>query len=254
VSKGTVIGAFYLTDKKDAREFSDDDQALIERFAAHAAVIVSSARLFEESRELHVVEERNRLARDLHDSVNQTLFSLNLTAEAAADLIDRDPARAKEEVRKVAELAQSAIEEMRGLVFQLRPPALEADGLISTLRKHVDVARRAYGTDITFEVTGTSRLPPEVETGVFRIVQEALNNALKHSDAASIAVELTMENGLVHAYVRDDGVGFDPRALPVRAKHLGMTSMEERAQGLGGELAVESAPGRGTTVSLEVKL
>jgi signal transduction histidine kinase len=254
VSKGTVIGAFYLTDKKDARDFSDDDQALIERFAAHAAVIVSSAQLFEESRELHVVEERNRLARDLHDSVNQTLFSLNLTAEAAADLVGRDPDRAKAEMRKVAALAQSALQEMRSLVFQLRPAALETDGIVSTLRKHVDVARRAYGTDVTFDVIGASRLRPDVETGVFRIVQEALNNALKHSGATSIGVALMMENGLVRATVRDDGVGFDPRALPVRAKHLGMTSMEERAQGLGGRLDVTSAPGQGTTVSLEVKL
>jgi signal transduction histidine kinase len=254
VSKGSVIGALYLTNKKDAREFTGADQTLIERFAAHAAVIVSSARLFEESRELHVARERNRLARDLHDSVKQTLFSLNLTAEAAADLVDRDPARAKEQIRKVAELARSAQREMTGLVFQLRPASLESEGLVTTLRKHVEVARRALGVDITLDVAGERSLPLDVEAGIFRIVQEALNNAIKHAQAGSIDVSLAMDNGVVSVTVHDDGVGFDPRALPVRTKHLGLTSMEERAQGLDGNLDISSRPGEGTTVALEVKV
>lgn len=252
VSKGTVIGAFYLTEKKGSDEFTLADQHLIERFAGHAAVIVENARLFDQSRALSVIEERNRLARELHDSVTQTLFSLNLTADAATELIDVDPERAKIEVKRVAELAQSALREMRDLVFELRPAAVEHEGLATALRKHVDLVRRSYGVNIDLAIAGSRELLPPYEAAIFRIIQEALNNALKHAAATSIRIELALDNGAVHASVCDDGVGFNPRALPIRAKHLGLASMQERAQDLGGELVIASQPGAGTAVSLEV--
>lgn len=252
VAKGTVIGAFYLTNKEDADEFSEADQALIERFAAHAAVVIETARLHEQNRELSIVEERNRLARDLHDSVTQTLFSLSLTAEAAAELVDRDPAGAKDQARNVAALARSALAEMRTLVFELRPPALEAEGLVETLRKHVEVMRRASGLDVSLELAGEGDLDPIVEREVYRIVLEALNNALKHAGARSIAVGIDILDTGLRATITDDGKGFDPKALPVRAKHLGLTSMEERARSVGGKLRIDSTPGSGTTVALEV--
>lgn len=254
VSKGTTIGAFYLTNKKEAHEFTEDDQRLIERFAAHAAVAIENARLLEESRELSIVEERNRLARDLHDSVTQTLFSLNLTAEAAVQLVDRDPGKAKQQVEKVQELARDALSEMRSLVFELRPADLGADGLVPTLRKHLDIVRRVYGTDVNLDVTGERRLDGPLELALFRIVQEALNNALKHSNAGRLGVEIAMDDGVIRAAVIDDGVGFEAKRLNVRTKHLGLTSMEERAHTLGGSLRIDSAPGQGTKVSAEVPL
>lgn len=225
VSKGTVIGAFYLTNKQDADEFGEADQSLIERFAAHAAVVIDNARLHEQSRELSIVEERNRLARDLHDSVTQTLFSLSLTAEAAAELAERDPSAAREQTRMVAQLARDALGEMRTLVFELRPPALEADGLVATLRKHVEVIRRASGIDVTLLAEGEGSVAHEIELEAYRIIQEALNNATKHSGAKSIVVRIEIEGDALRATVTDDGAGFDPKALPVRAKHLGLTSM-----------------------------
>ncbi len=254
VSKGTVIGAFYLTGKKKTKEFSDADQSLIERFAAHAAIVVENARLFEQSRELSVVEERNRLARDLHDSVTQTLFSLSLTAEAAAELIDGSPERAKLQVRKVAELARGSLQEMRSLVFQLRPGDLASEGLVPTLRKHLEIVERVNDAHVELDVRGERRLDPDLETALFRIVQEALNNAVKHARSRRLHVELQMTDGVVRCVVSDDGVGFKPTALPVRTKHLGLTSMEERARELGGSLRIDSAPGEGTTVSVEVPL
>src|SRR5919198_5787679 len=150
VSHADVIGAFYLTDKKGGRRtaFTDADQSLIELFAAHAAVAIENAHLAERSRELTVVEERNRIARDLHDAVNQTLFSVTLTADAAALLVDAEPERAKEQLREVRELARGAMEELRSLIFELRPADLVADGLAATLRKHVDVLRRVHEADI----------------------------------------------------------------------------------------------------------
>jgi signal transduction histidine kinase len=249
VARGEVIAAFYLTDK--APEFDDEDQRLIETLAAHAAVAIENARLLERSRELSIVEERNRLARELHDAVSQKLFALVLSAESAATLLERDAAAAHDEVARLRTLAQDALEELRGLVFQLRPPSLEEEGLAATLRKHVDVLERVYDRDIELRLAG-ARPAPEVEGEVFRIAQEALFNALRHSGADRIELRLQATDGRLTLSVADDGVGFDPAAPGVRSRRLGLTSMEERARRLGGRLAVVSQPGEGTTVTLEV--
>ena len=140
-----MIAAFYLTDKEGADEFVDDDQRLIEMLAAHAAVAIENARLLERSRELSIVEERNRLARELHDSVSQKLFGLVLGAESAGTLLDRDPEAAAEQVARIGELAQEALGELRGLIFELRPASLEDEGLAATLRKQVDMLERVHG-------------------------------------------------------------------------------------------------------------
>src|ERR671916_1917903 len=147
VARGSVIAAFYLTDKEGADEFGAYDQRLIETLAAHAAVAIENVRLLERSRELSIVEERNRLARELHDSVIQKLFGLVLSAEAAATMIGRDD-EAGEQVARLGELAQEALTDLRDLIFELRPPSLEDEGLAATLRKHVDMVRRVHGRDI----------------------------------------------------------------------------------------------------------
>jgi signal transduction histidine kinase len=252
VSAGDVVGAFYLTEKIGADEFSDDDQELIELFAAHAAVAIATARLHERSRELGVVEERNRLARDLHDAVSQTLFSLTLTAEAAAELLDRDPAAARAELDEVRRLAAEARAEMRSLVFQLRPADLEADGLAATLRKHVEVLDRVHPARVELQVQGDAEPPARVQRELYRIAQEALQNALKHSGAGRIAVDLTLAPGATVLAVADDGAGFDPADPGVRSQHLGLTVMQERARAVRGRLELRSAPGQGTTVRVEV--
>lgn len=252
VSKSTIIGAFYLTDKRDAPEFTDADRQMIELLAAHAAIAIENARLFERSRELSVVEERNRLARDLHDSVSQTLFSMDLTAEAAATLVDRNPAEAKAKIWKLQELGRDAVQELRSLIFELRPAQLEEDGLVSTLQKHIGVLKGIYPMEIDLHVNGERPLKADVERQVFAIAQEALNNALKHSRAKKIMVELDMPLPRVALTVRDDGAGFDPLAPAVRSQRLGLTSMQERAEALGGSLRIDSSPGKGTQVILEI--
>jgi signal transduction histidine kinase len=259
VSHGEVIGAFYLTDKKGGRraQFTDADQQLIETFAAHAAVAIENAHLSERSRELTLVEERNRLARELHDAVNQTLFSVTLTADAAALLVDAEPARAKDQLQAVRDLARDAMDELRSLIFELRPADVASDGLAETLRKHVAVLSRVYETEITLDVDGASSLRPlgeqEIvfEREVFRITQEAIGNALRHSGAERVSIRLaTPEQRLVIA-VRDDGCGFDPMGQQAQ-RRLGLVSMRERAEAIGGHLRIESRPGVGTTISLEV--
>lgn len=253
VSKGETIGAFYLTDKRGASGFTEGDQDLIERFAAHAAVALENAHLIERSRELSVVEERNRLALELHDSVTHSLFSLTMLLEAATRLVESQPDRAKAELERTQLLAQAALAQLRSLVFELRPADLSSDGLVQTLRKHVDIVRRVHGANVELDVGGERRLDAPMELAIFRIVQEALNNALKHAGEGRIVVGIDMTNGLVRATVADSGKGFEPKDPGIRSRRLGLTSMEERASEIGGTLRIDSAPGRGTEVSLEVR-
>jgi signal transduction histidine kinase len=247
-----VIGAFYLTEKIGASGFSIADQELIELLAAHAAIAITNARLYEQSRELSILSERNRLALELHDAVSQKLFSLVLTAEAAATLVGRDSAAAGEQLGKLKALAQEALEELRALIFELRPPDLEQDGLCGALRKHLDVLAQRRSGPITLDAEAEIAGDPERDGEILRIAQEALHNALRHANADRVAVHLYTDNGALLLEVEDDGVGFDPSAPELRSKHLGLTSMEERARRLRGRLEIDSRPGKGTTVRLAV--
>jgi signal transduction histidine kinase len=252
VSRDGVIGAFYLTEKEGGGEFDESDQEVIEMLAAHAAIAIENARLYERSRELSIAEERNRLARELHDSVTQKLFGLVLSAEAAATLIERDPDQARAEVVGLRTLAQEALDELRSLVFELRPASIEAEGLATALRKHIDVLRRVHRREITLELSGNSGGLPELEREVLRIAQEALQNALRHAQAETIEVRLESGDGRLRLAISDDGVGFEPAAPALRSRRLGLTSMEERAQAIGGTLRIDSRLGAGTIVELEV--
>ncbi len=254
VSRGEIIGSFYLTDKEGAEAFTEADQHLIQMLAAHAAIAIENAHLFERSRELSVIEERNRLARDLHDSVSQTLFSVGLTAEAASMLVDRDPAQAKVELKTLQGLARDALQEMRSLIFELRSAELEADGLVPTLRKHVEVLSRLRSAQVDLLVRGERRLALDVERELYRSAQEALNNAWKHSQASTITLELEMRRRRVTLAVSDDGVAFDLNDPKIHSKRLGLTSMRERVEAIGGSLQIESQPGAGTSVHVEVQL
>jgi signal transduction histidine kinase len=252
VGGGEVVGAFYLTDKEGEAEFTAADQELIEMLAPHAALAMENARLSERSRELSIVEERNRLARDLHDSLVQKLFGVVLAAKSASTLIERDAADARAQVDRLGELAQDAIVELRSLVFQLRPAAIESEGLAEALSKHVEVLRRVHPTELSLELSGRPRLRPDMDDEVFRIAQEALHNALRHAGARRVEVRLDEDGDRLALSVSDDGAGFDPEDVALRSRRLGLTSMEERARELGGRFEIESAPGEGTTVRLEV--
>jgi signal transduction histidine kinase len=256
VSRGNVIGAFYLTEKNGERQtgFTDEDEELIGTLAAHAAIAIENARLHERSRELSTIEERKRLARELHDSVTQTLFSISLTAEAAATLVEADPARAREQLGHLQELTRAAMQEMRSLIFELRPAELETAGLAAALRKHVEVLRRLHEQEIDVRVEGDRRLPPGIEKGLLRIAQEALGNALRHAGASRVELSLVTRDSRVALRVADDGRGFDPEEAAARSRRLGLTSMRERTEALGGTLSIESEPGSGTTVAVEVSI
>ena len=252
VSQEGVIGAFYLTEKEGAQEFGRADQEVIELLASHAAIAITHARLSEQSRELSVISERNRLALDLHDVVSQKLYSLVLTAEAAATLLDRDADAAREQVVKLQGIARQALDELRSLIFELRPPDLVRDGLCGALRKHVEVLRRVQSAEVDMEGDLELQADPQRDAEVFRIAQEAMQNALRHAQASRVVVRIGGEDGHLRLDVVDDGVGFDPQAAGLRSQRLGLTSMEERAQRIGGRLEIRSVKGEGTTVHLDV--
>ena len=252
VAPSGVIGAFYLTEKIGAPDFGGEDEELIELLAAHAAIAIANARLHEETRELSIVAERNRLALDLHDSVAQKLFGLLLTAEAARTLLERNSDEARDQVGKLRDLAQEALDELRSLVFELRPADLERDGLCGALRKHVELVRRLGTHEIELVTPPGITADAERDRELLRIAQEALQNSLKHAQAERVAVRLRTDDGRLTLVIEDDGVGFDPDDASSRSRSLGLTSMEERARRLGGRLVIRSSPGAGTTVSLEV--
>ncbi|MFF3663737.1 GAF domain-containing sensor histidine kinase [Streptomyces olivochromogenes] len=260
-----VIGALFLANKNRTEEnqkdcsapdggcgFTEDDQELLTILAQHAAIALTNARLYERSRELTIAEERSRLAHELHDAVSQKLFSLRLTAQAAAALVDRDPARAKGELHQVAMLAAEATEELRAAVIELRPAALDEDGLVATLRTQIQVLDRAHSARVTFTGHGVRALPAAQEEAVLRVAQEALHNALRHSGAGRVDVTLEKRGTGTVLRVSDDGSGFEPTAIRAAGRHLGLVSMRDRSSGVGGTLSVESAPGKGTTIEMEV--
>jgi signal transduction histidine kinase len=252
VAAEEVIGAFYLTEKRTAASFEDRDQALIELLAAHAAIAITNARLNERSRELSILSERNRLALELHDAVSQKLFSLVLSAEAASTLLDQDPDLARSQLARLGELSREALAELRSLILGLRPPELERDGLPGALRKEIEMLERIHGVKVDFEADSAASATTDRDLDVLRIAHEAINNALRHSDASKITVRLRHLDGRLRLEVADDGSGFDPGRAELRSRHLGLTSMEERARELSGQLEIRSAPGAGTTVWLEV--
>jgi signal transduction histidine kinase len=168
--------------------------------------------------------------------------------------MDRDPVAARGQSERLRELAGEALEELRSLILGLRPPELERDGLTGALRKEIEMLGRMHGTNVELDVqSGFTVETGERELALLRIAHEALHNAVRHAHAEHVTVRVAGESGSVIVEVTDDGVGFDPDSADVRSRHLGLTSMEERARELQGTLRIRSAPGIGTTVRVELK-
>ncbi|RKN03928.1 GAF domain-containing sensor histidine kinase [Streptomyces radicis] len=255
-----VLGALFLADKRcppgrrgpDGCAFTAEDEDLLRLLAEHAAIALTNARLYERSRELTIADERARLAHELHDAVAQKLFSLRLTAQATATLLDRDPRRARAELAQVTSLAAEAADELRAAVIELRPAALDEDGLVATLRAQTQVLDRAHPARVTFDCHASRALPAAHEEALLRVAQEALHNALRHGDPHTVRVSLLHRGVGTVLRIADDGTGFDPEAVRTAGRHLGLVSMRDRAASVGGRLTVVSAPGEGTTIEMEV--
>jgi signal transduction histidine kinase len=230
--------------------FTARDEELLCLFAAHAAIALTNARLYERSRELSVLEERSRLARDLHDAVSQKLFSIRARARAAAVLATRDQERAAAEMEAVAQLGAEAHAELRAVIDGLAPPGLDEAGLAESLHRYAVLAGRAHGVAVRFAAAGLPLLGERQGAALYRVAQEALHNALRHSGAGEVSVTLSRSPRRVILEVADDGCGFSPDA----PGGLGLASMRERAAAAGGTLTIRSAASAGTTVRLAVPL
>ena len=249
---GQVIGTLDVQ-SAEVNAFDPEDVLVIQSLGDQVAVAIENARLYDRSRELAVVQERNRLARELHDSMTQSLYSLVLFAGAGRKAVEAGRLeRVKRHLIRVEQSAQQALKEMRLLVFELRPPTLEKEGLAGALRQRLDVVEDRVGVETHLLVEGTVELPAFLEEGLYRIAQEALNNALKHAAATSVTVRVRADEEWVTLEVADDGVGFDPDAVGEMGG-IGLASMRERAEGLGGSLTIASASGQGTRVKVTVK-
>jgi|SRR5580700_865712 signal transduction histidine kinase len=244
-----VLGFIFAACKRDAGGFTERDERLLSLFAAHAAIALTNARLYERSRELTAAQERARLARDLHDAVSQKLFSVRAKARAAALLVARDPARATAEIDSVAALAGEAHAELRAVIDGLAPPDLAASGLVGSVRSYAVLVGRSYGVAVRVVADELPALDEQRETVLYRVAQEAITNALRHSGSTDVTVRLAARPRGVVLEVRDRGSGFDPDHT---SGGLGLDSMRERAASVGGTLAITSTEGNGTSVRLTV--
>jgi signal transduction histidine kinase len=248
---GIIFAANKISAAAEKHGFTERDQEILSLFAAHAAIALTNARLYERSRELSVMQERSRLARDLHDAVTQKLFSIRAHARAAAVLAGRepfDPDRVQAEIETVAALGAEAHAELRAVIDGLAPPDLQAGGLADSLRRYAVLAGRAHGIPVTFTAAELPALDTRKEAALYRVAQEALHNALQHSGATAVCVRLTRTTRRVALEVGDDGHGFTPEAP---SGGVGLASMRERATAAGATLAIKSG-GSGTLVRMTV--
>jgi signal transduction histidine kinase len=256
-----VLGIIFAANKVSAaaagRGFTERDQEILALFAAHAAIALTNARLYERSRELSVLQERSRLARELHDAVTQKLFGIRAHARAAAVLAARGPADASRvvaEIDVIGALGAQAHAELRAVIDGLAPPDLEAAGLAESLRRYAGLAAGlagpAHGIRVTFTAAELPALGARAEAALYRVGQEALHNALRHSGAGCVRVALTRSARRAVLEVADDGHGFAPE-MP--SSGLGLASMRERALVAGGVLTIRSGK-RGTLVRMTVPL
>jgi signal transduction histidine kinase len=254
-AKGQVIGVLDVqSDRLDA--FDDTDLAVLQSLAHQAGAAVENTKLYAQSQQIAVTEERNRLARELHDAVTQTLFSASLIAEAVPESWDNDPQEGRQLLEELRQLSRGALAEMRTLLLELRPAALIETDLCSLLRQLAEAATGREGIPVTVVAEGRCKLPTDVHVGLYRIAQEALNNVVKHSYARQVEVCLSGPSlgeekmpgagERVELVVRDDGRGFDPEEK--HPDRLGLGIMRERAHAIGATLTIDSELGQGTEV------
>lgn len=237
----------YLT----PHQFSDEEIGLAVAFSAQAALVIENARLRQQVEQVAVQEERGRLARELHDSVTQSLYSVTLLAEGRRRLVSAGQIEGIEAaLAELGEIGQQALKEMRLLVYELRPPLLEKEGLLGALHQRLNTVEKRAGIDARLVTDALIDLPAAMEEELYRIAQEALNNSLKHAAATTVTITLSTHGDQVSLEITDNGVGFDLTATDGN-RGIGLHSMGERIQKLGGTLALRSAPGQGTTVRVQ---
>jgi signal transduction histidine kinase len=257
--RGTVVGDVAAYFPRGVPGPTEAEMSFLAGLADHAAVAVANTRLLDQAQRAAALEERARLARELHDSVSQALFSMTLHARAAERALDRsaaartDPALAKAtgDIAALRELTSAALAEMRALIFEIRPDALAEEGLVTALTRQAAALTARSGVTVT--VTGPGErlpVPAAAEEQAYRVALEALHNAVKHSGARHASVTITNLGEVIEVTIADTGAGFDPTVIA--PGHLGLRTMRERAAAIGATLDLRARPGRGTTIRLRV--
>jgi signal transduction histidine kinase len=234
------------------QEIGEQQMAFLRAVADQATMAVENARLFRQARESAAVLERQKLARELHDSVSQALYGIALGAQTARAHLEQRPEAAIQPLEYVLSLAKAGMTEMRALIFELRPESLEQEGLVAALTKQADVLRMRYHIEVEVVTDAEPPLSLKRKEALYRVAQEALHNIVKHAEATQVQISLQQQDGEVELFIRDNGVGFDTGGnFP---GHLGLVSMRERVEKVGGAFVLTSTQGEGSCVLARVRV
>ncbi len=245
--KGRSVGNLYLTDKAGGLEFSSVDQVLVETFARHAAIAIENARLHEQVQRLAIVDERERISKDLHDGIIQSIYAVGLSLEDVPELMAEDPDEVVRRVERTIDSLHLAIRDIRNFIFGLRPELLSGTTLVGGLAAIADEFRHNSMIDVEFRSAVLEDEPTSEETAhLLGIVSEALSNIARHSGASRALIDAGTKDGRVHVAVSDNGRGFDP-AVAAMLGHQGMLNMRSRAAGISATMEIQSGSA-GTTV------
>jgi len=245
--KGRIMGGIGVVHTQPGC-FTDHQADLALTVANQAAITMVNAQLYEQAQSLAALQERQRLAQNLHDAVNQSLFSASLIAEVLPRLWERTPEEARESLEDLRRLTRGAMAEMRGLLAELRPLVLTDTDLSDLLRQLADAFTGRTNIPVTVTVKGQGSLPAEVQVALYRLCQEGLNNVAKHAKASQVTIQLQYKDNSVTLQIGDDGSGFDPAHIP--SGHYGLSIMHERTKAIGADLSIISRPGEGANITI----
>ncbi len=256
-TSGAVVGRLYLTNKRDASEFNEDDQALVEMFALHAGIAIENARLHDQVRRLAIVDERDRISRDLHDSVIQAIYAQTLALEDVPDLMGEEPDEASRRVDTAIDALHAVIRDIRNFIFGLRPVLVEAGSLTDGLEHLGTELHRNGAVDVAVSVddpdNGVDRLPLELVAELLAVTREALSNVARHAMASRVTITLSLDDRSLRLELADDGRGFDV-AAQASSGHHGLANMAARIAALKGTFTTLSTPESGTRIIFAIPL